>query len=93
MHVEQAPRRREAVAVSERRSEGGGEQRPVHGGWVERVEVVEIACGRTGRQVRANVVSVGVARMRYYVLLWAHKPEGSYTFGLFSIVSFLVTEC
>jgi hypothetical protein len=53
MHVEPAPRRREAVAVSGRRAGGvvrGGEQGPGHGGGVERVQVVESAsaCKRKG---------------------------------------------
>ena len=44
MHVELAARRREAVACSGRRPavvRSGREQRPGHGGGVERVEVVE----------------------------------------------------
>ncbi len=48
MHVELAPRRREAVAGSGRRAGavGGGELGPGHIGGVEGVEVVEtfIAC-------------------------------------------------
>jgi hypothetical protein len=49
VHVELAPRRREAVAESGRRTGGverGREQGPGHGGGVEGVQVVEKACGR-----------------------------------------------
>jgi hypothetical protein len=50
MHVEPAPCRREAVAISGRRSAARGqEQRPFHGGGVEGVEVVEMACRKQGR--------------------------------------------
>ena len=52
MHVEQAPRRREAVAGSGERwgaGRGGGEVGPGHGGGVVDVQVAEIgACARRG---------------------------------------------
>ena len=49
MHVELAPRRREAVAASGRRTGGvvrGGEEGPAHGCGAEGVQVVEVVCGR-----------------------------------------------
>ena len=49
--VEQAPRRREAVAVSgsgRGAGDGRGEVRPGHIGGVVHVQVVEEACGRSG---------------------------------------------
>ena len=51
VRVELPPRRREAVPASGGRTLGvvrGGEQGPGHGGGVEGVQVVEIACGRGG---------------------------------------------
>ncbi len=54
VYVELAPRRREAVPASGRRTGGvdrGGQQGPVHGGGVEGVQVVEVACGWGGRGV------------------------------------------
>ena len=52
VHVEQAPRRREAVAGSGERwgaGRGGGEVGPGHGGGVVDVQVAEIgACARRG---------------------------------------------
>ena len=52
VHVEQAPRRREAVSVSGRRMAGvvrDREQRPGHGGGVERVQVAKKVCGAMGK--------------------------------------------
>jgi hypothetical protein len=51
VHVEQAPRRREAMARSGRRTAGvgrGGEPGPGHGGGVEGVQVVETDWGTVG---------------------------------------------
>ncbi len=48
VHVELAPRRREAVVAPGRRTGGvvhGGEHGPVHGGGVEDEQVVKEACG------------------------------------------------
>jgi hypothetical protein len=47
VHVEPPPRRREAVAISGRRTAGvvrGGEQGPVLGGRVEGMQVIELIC-------------------------------------------------
>jgi hypothetical protein len=54
VHVQQAPRRREAVGTSGRRTARvvcGGEQGPGHGGGVERVQVVEEACRHGGQKL------------------------------------------
>jgi hypothetical protein len=62
VHVELAPRPREAVAVSGRRTGGverGREQGPVHGGGVEGVQVVETACGRGVCCVDAGLTARG----------------------------------
>ena len=48
MHVELAPRRREAVTIPGRgrgAAEGGGEVCPGPGGRIVHVQVVEVACG------------------------------------------------
>jgi hypothetical protein len=49
MHVEQAPRRREAMEKSgRRRGDVAGEVEPGHGGWIVNVKIVRCACRQTG---------------------------------------------
>ncbi len=69
VHVQPAPRRREAVGASGRRTDAarcGGEHSPVHTGGIEGVEVVENlkACRRRGQQGREEAGSDAGERMR-----------------------------
>jgi hypothetical protein len=73
MHVELAPRRREAVIDPGRRrgaAEGGGEVCPSPGGGIVHVQVVEVAC--TGRTGSHRLHAGRAARMRTHA--WLSAP-------------------
>ncbi len=85
MHVEQAPLRREAVAVSGRRTAGvvrGGEQGPGHGGGVERVQVAESRCRQRktaqggGMRVMGELSKVGRRASRWSSPLMRSRSSG-----------------
>ncbi len=71
MHVEPAPRRREAMAESGRGADGDGKVRPGHSDGVERVEIVETDCWRLGMKVRGDTGSVD---SRYWRHKWPDQP-------------------
>ena len=76
VHVELAPRRREAVTISGRgrgAAEGGGEVCPGPGGRIVHVEVVEFACaGRAGDAMLLRRSHAGwAARLRTHAWLAA----------------------
>jgi hypothetical protein len=73
VHVELAPRRREAVTASGRRWEGGKEIFPGPGGRIVHVEVVEIPCaGRAGGATAARRLLAGrAARLHTHAWLAA----------------------
>ncbi len=81
MHIQQAPRRREAVECSGRRTAGvvrGGEQGPGHGGGVERMQVVKILCrqGDRGRG-EGGVINLSGADPSYIGLFTARYAKRS----------------
>jgi hypothetical protein len=67
VHVELAPRRREAMtspAQGRGAAEGGGEVCPVPGGRIVHVEVVEVACAGRGRGARRRRVGYKQSGLR-----------------------------